>query len=74
MTGMSGMISPVASMAGSISVVVVEGTHDYDKLENLPTINGVVVKGDLTSEDLKIERGYDARIDPEDPEHLILSV
>lgn len=68
-----GMYSGCASLSGSLSLMVVEGTSDYDQLENLPTINGVVVKGDLTTHDLGIERGYDANIDPEDDEHIILT-
>lgn len=64
-----------ASLSGSLSLQVVETVEgaDYDKLTNLPTINGVVVKGDLTTHDLGIERGYDAYMDPEDPGHLILT-
>lgn len=60
-----------ASLSGCLSLTVVQGTSDYEKLDNLPTINGVTVKGDLTSSDLGIERGYDATYD-EDDEHLIL--
>ncbi len=60
-----------ASLSGSLSLQVVEGSSDYDQLTNLPTINGVVVKGDLTTSDLGIERGYDASYDAED-ENLIL--
>ncbi len=67
-----GIYDNCASLSGTLSLQVVEGTSDYDKLDNLPTINGVVVKGDLTTKDLGIERGYDAQIDPEDSEHLIL--
>lgn len=67
-----GMYDGCASLSGSLSLMVVEGTSDYDKLNNLPTINGVIVKGDLTSKDLGIERGYDASVDPHDEEHLIL--
>lgn len=68
-------ISGTSSLSGSLSSFITEiiETKDYDELENLPTINGVLVKGDLTSKDLKIERGYDVTIDPEDEEHLILS-
>lgn len=64
-----------ASLSGSLSLQVVETVEgaDYTKLTNLPTINGHVVEGDLTSKDLGIERGYDANIDPEDDEHVILS-
>jgi hypothetical protein len=70
-----GNISAVASLSGSLSTFITEvvETKDYDELENLPTINGVLVKGNLTTEDLKIERGYDAHVDPEDGEHIILS-
>lgn len=31
------------------------GTTDYERLKNLPSINGVELKGDLSTEDLKIE-------------------
>lgn len=64
-----------ASLSGSLSLQVIETTEgaDYNKLTNLPTINGVVLEGDLTAKDLGIERGYDAQIDPEDSEHLILT-
>lgn len=64
----------IASLSGSLSLMVVETTEgaDYNKLTNLPTINGILLEGDLTSKDLGIERGYDAGVDPEDPEHLIL--
>lgn len=30
------------------------GTSDYDALENKPSINGVTLEGDLTTEDLNI--------------------
>lgn len=60
-----GIYETKASLSGTLSLQVVEGTSDYDKLDNLPTINGVVVKGDLTSKDLGIERGYDVTYDAE---------
>jgi len=68
-----GIYDNCASLSGTLSLMIVEGSTDYDKLDNLPTINGVTVKGDLTSKDLGIERGYDATVDPEDGEHIILS-
>lgn len=70
-----GVYSEVASLSGSLSLMVVETTEgaDYNKLTNLPTINGVLLEGDLTTKDLGIERGYDAQVDPEDDEHLILT-
>ena len=70
-----GTYDSVASLSGSLSlqVVEVEETSDYNKLTNLPTINGILVKGDLTTSDLGIERGYDAQVDPADDEHLILT-
>lgn len=61
-----------ASLSGSLSLTEVVNT-DYNTLDNLPTINGVLVKGDLTTHDLKIERGYDATYDDSD-EHLTLSL
>lgn len=70
-----GIYDNAASLSGSLSLQVIETGEgaDYDKLTNLPTINGVVVKGDLTTQDLGIERGYDAHVDPADDEHLILT-
>ena len=69
-----GVYDNCASLSGTLSLQITEVIDaDYNNLENLPTINGVLLKGDLTQEDLGIERGYDARIDPEDNEHLILT-
>ena len=70
-----GIYDGAASLSGSLSLQVIETTEgaDYNKLTNLPTINGVVLEGNMTSKDLGIERGYDAQVDPEDDEHLILS-
>ena len=67
-----GIYDNCASLSGTLSLQIVEGSTDYEKLDNLPSINGVLLKGDMTSKDLGIERGYDAQIDPEDSEHLIL--
>lgn len=61
-----------ASLKGSLSLNITTVNTDYDALENLPTINGVTVKGDLTTSDLGIERGYDATYDSDD-ENLILT-
>ena len=67
-----GIYDNCASLSGTLSLMIVEGgTSDYDDLKNLPTINGVTVKGDLTTSDLGIERGYDATYDADD-ENLIL--
>ena len=67
-----GIYDNCASLSGTLSLMIVEGgTSDYDDLKNLPTINGVTVKGDLTTSDLGIERGYDATYDA-DNENLIL--
>lgn len=48
------------------------GTTDYNQLSNLPTLNGVAIKGNLTSEDVKVEGDYDRSYDPDD-EHIIIS-
>lgn len=61
-----------ASLRGSLSLQITEVGANYNNLENLPTINGVLLKGDLTTDDLGLDRGYDAQTDPNDPEHLIL--
>ena len=70
-----GIYDNCCSLSGSLSLQITEvvETKDYNELENLPTINGTLLKGDLTTSDLGIERGYDAHVDPEDDEHLILS-
>lgn len=69
-------IEAFPSLSGTLSSQVTEviKTRDYNELENLPTINGHLVKGDLTTRDLGIERGYDATVDPENDEHLVLKV
>lgn len=66
-------INGVASLSGSLSLQVNEVKEtSYNELNDLPTINGVLVKGDLTQEDLKIKTGNStAKVDPEDNEHLI---
>ena len=66
-------INGVASLSGSLSLQVNEVKEtSYNELNDLPTINGVLVKGDLTQEDLKIKTGNStAKVDPEDSEHVI---
>lgn len=70
-----GIYDNCASLSGSLSLQITEvvAETDYNNLENLPTINGHLLQGDLTTSDLGIERGYDAHVDPEDNEHLILT-
>ena len=46
------MLDPV-QMGG----IIIEGKDDYNELENKPSINGVPLEGDLSSEDLHIEGG-----------------
>ena len=38
------------------------GTSDYRDLTNLPTINGVTISGDLTSEDLKLVQAETGKV------------
>lgn len=66
-------INGVASLSGSLSLQVNEVREtSYNELNDLPTINGVLVKGNLTQEDLKIKTGNStAKVDPEDSEHII---
>lgn len=48
------------------------GTKDYNALDNKPTINGTVVKGDLTLEDIgAASNGSRNSYDP-DGEHVII--
>lgn len=39
----------------TINVTHLDGTFNYEELENKPTINGVELSGDKTTEDLKIQ-------------------
>ena len=48
------------------------GTSDYNQLSNKPTINGRIVSGDLTSEELDVESNYNTSYDA-DEENLIIS-
>ena len=48
------------------------GTTDYNQLSNKPTLNGVELRGNLTSKDVDVESDYDTTYDPED-EQLIIS-
>ena len=68
-------LEEIGELSGNLSLHItnVIVNKDYNELDNLPTINGRLVKGDLTSSDLGIKRGYDATIDPHDDEHLILT-
>lgn len=45
---------------------------DYNTLNNLPSINGKTIIGDLTSDDLDVERNYDASYNPDD-EALVIT-
>lgn len=48
------------------------GTKDYNALDNKPTINGTVVKGDLTLEDIgAASNGSKNTYDPDD-EHVVI--
>lgn len=35
------------------------GTSDYNKLTNLPSVNGVTLLGDKTTHDLKLDTTYE---------------
>ncbi len=39
------------------------GTMDYNSLENLPSLNGVILRNGLTSEDVDVESNYDITYD-----------
>lgn len=47
------------------------GTTDYNQLHNLPTLNGVELKGNLKSADVKVESDYDTTYDPSDEKIII---
>ena len=64
-------LSDSESMSGSTSNEIVN--KDYNELENLPTINGVLIKGDLDKAELQMEHGYSATVDGMDSEHVILT-
>ena len=48
------------------------GTSDYNQLSNKPTLNGRLLSGDLTSEDVDVESNYNTTYDAEE-ENLIIS-
>lgn len=52
------------SLKGQLSVPKTVTTGDYEKLANLPTINKVLLKGDLTLDDLGL-------VDEEDVKNMI---
>lgn len=70
-----GIYDNCCSLSGSLSLQVIETVEnfDYNKLKNIPSINGVLLQGDLKTQDLGIERGYDVHVDPQDEEHIILT-
>lgn len=41
------------------------GTTDYNQLVNKPSINGVTLVGNVTSDDIKVEEGNTMTYDPE---------
>jgi len=45
------------SLSGGVTKVIETVTRDYELLSNKPSINGVELIGDLTSEDLGIDPG-----------------
>ncbi len=47
------------------------GTDDYNQLNNLPTLNGVTLKGNMVSKDVKVEADYDATYDAEEENVII---
>jgi len=54
------------SLKGQLSVPRTVTTGDYEKLSNLPTINKVALKGDLTLDDLGIDL-----VDEEDVKKMV---
>ena len=48
------------------------GTSDYNQLSNKPTLNGRLLSGNLTSEDVDVESNYNTTYDAEE-ENLIIS-
>lgn len=54
-------LSPPKNASTELGVnapIAIIGTKDYTKLKNKPTINGVEVVGDLTSDDLAIDQTF----------------
>lgn len=41
------------------------GTNDYNQLLNKPSINGVTLTGNVTSDDIKVEQGNTMTYDPD---------
>ena len=55
MKELHGTLSPQGTLRGQFSTpqkVTINGTEDYNELENKPSINGVELQGDKSFEDL----------------------
>lgn len=50
-----GRLSQGNNLNGSLSNVASEGTRNYNKLNNKPTINAVTIEGDKVSADYKLQ-------------------
>ena len=47
------------------------GTSNYNELENIPTLNGKPIKGDLTTADFGIENGKDYILTESDKAEIV---
>lgn len=53
----SGSLSGMQTMSGSVTVPTSSIENDYEKLINLPSINNHTIKGNMTSQELGIDGG-----------------
>lgn len=55
---LTGVLGNVDTLSGSLAETYVglTGTNDYDELENKPQINNIELKGNISTEDLGIQR------------------
>ena len=59
----SGGVFPATMYPAYVKADSEQGTSNYEDLENLPTINGVVLLGDLSLADLGIVEAQDSDIE-----------
>ncbi len=59
----SGGVFPATMYPAYVKADSEQGTSNYEDLENLPSINGVVLKGDLSLADLGLSEAQASDID-----------
>lgn len=56
---LKGNLSDATTLSGSISTAPGQGTKDYNRLENKPTLNAITIEGDKDSLDYHLQHKLD---------------